>query len=401
MLFFTKKEEESPKGFVANEEIDSQKTSKLGYFFLLLMVIFGVWQGQGLLDAIQNEIDQPIANSPCTYNLSSYLDSKKSSEINYNYYDHNYYGYDIKNISDCKFSDREKIAGIPGLYKEVHPDLVTLKALEQDLSDIRNQKNNAGYKRSQTVDEYSVSLLESIARKNQILDSDSLQGSIKTFDQLITSLSITENNLQNKINSIKNKIKQEVLQYEDSFKEVEDQYTYDKRVYELKQFLLSLLFILPVFLFAWRKYSSSKNRRSEYAVIWSGVVAISALILTQVLLVFIYRIIPHQLLQKIFEFLKLFEFFFIFIYWLGFILVPLFFGTLIYFIQKKYYNQKAVIARAFKANKCPTCSMSVAPHMVFCPICAATLKIKCASCGNYSPKAGNFCEICGIQKQIS
>ena len=408
MFFFKKKNLET--GFVAYEEIDSKKTSKLGYFFLALMILFGVWQGQGLLEAIQDEIDQPVFNSSCTGDLKRYLivqDTKRNT-IDHNDYSYQYHQsyktsyYDNNEVSytDCAFSDREKISGISRLYEKVYPNLLIVKNLKKDLNNINQQKNTTTYNRSGAVDEYSVSLLESIAKKNQVLNMDSLRGSIKSSDDLINSLTLTGNDLQEKINNLETKIKSEILRYKDVFKKIEDEYIQDKNIQDLKQFGLSLLFILPVFLFVWRKYFLSKNERSEYAIIWGGVSAISAIMLAQIILVFVYEILPRELLQKIFNFLKNFEFFFALVYWLGFILIPLFFGGLIYFIQKKFYNKKAVAARAFKSGKCPTCSMNVAPHMVFCPVCSAVLKVKCISCGNYSPEIGNFCEICGVKKPL-
>ncbi len=408
MLFFQKKESDlDNKGFVAYEEINSKKTSKLGYFFLILMVFFGVWQGQNLLQAIENSIDRPIQNSSCSAYLKKYLIpegiSNNSSSSDYGNYNHksykNYYYDNLSHYDTCDFSDREKIVDISGLYKKVYPDLLIAENLKKDLNQINQQKNDITYNRSGVVNEYSVSLLESIAKKNEVLNSDSLRGSIKNSDDLINSLTIAEKSLKQKINTIENKIRAEFAAYQDIFQQIEDDYIQDKNIYDLKRFTLMLLFILPVFIFTWRKYFLSKNERSEYAIIWSGVLAISAIMLAQVLLVFIYEILPHKLLQKVFAFLKNFEFLFVLAYWLGFILVPLFFGGLIYFIQKKFYNKKAVAARAFKSGKCPTCSMNVAHHMIFCPVCAAILKVKCNSCGNYSPEIGNFCEICGTKKE--
>ncbi|MBI3458945.1 zinc ribbon domain-containing protein [Candidatus Azambacteria bacterium] len=405
MWFFQKKDLE--KGFVAYEEIDSKKTSKLGYFFLVLMVLFGVWQGQNLLEAIQQTVAQPLQNSACAGNLKRYLVAPGIDDHNFYYGDYNYqsyqssYNYDTFTTYDkCAFSDREKIVGLSRLYEKVYPSLLMVKNLKKDLDDINQQNESAKYNRSSTVNEYSVSLLETIARKNQVLNMNSLRGSIKNSDDLISSLTTTGNDLQEKINTLENEIRSEILRYKAFFERIEDEYSQDRNIYDLKKFGLSLLFILPVFLFVWRKYWRSKNEGSEYAIIWSGVLAISAIMLAQVLLVFIYEILPRELLQKIFDFLKNFKFFWSLLYWLGFILIPAFFGGLIYFIQKKFYNKKAVAARAFKAGKCPTCSMSVAPHMIFCPVCAATLKIKCSSCGNYSPEIGNFCEICGVKKSI-
>jgi len=83
---------------------------------------------------------------------------------------------------------------------------------------------------------------------------DSLRGSIKSADDFINSLTIAGNHLQEKINNIENKIKSEVLPYRSVLKKVEDEYSRDRNIQDLKRFGLSLLFIVPVFLFLWRRY---------------------------------------------------------------------------------------------------------------------------------------------------
>ena len=83
---------------------------------------------------------------------------------------------------------------------------------------------------------------------------DSLRGSIKSADDFINSLTIAGNHLQEKINNIENKIKSEVLPYRSVLKKVEDEYSRDRNIQDLKRFGLSLLFIVPVFLFLRRRY---------------------------------------------------------------------------------------------------------------------------------------------------
>jgi hypothetical protein len=403
MSFFSKESPEvsDAKGYVAYEEIDAKRTSTLGYFFLVLMVLFGVWQGNNFLSALQDSISVPQANSRCYSLLSQY----NLSDTNLPYYSYNYDGtsyYDSDTLvapEACVWSARESIAGAPLLYKDIYLDLVSKQSLSKDLSSLQAQISDLKYNRTSTLNDYSMSLLESIAKKNGILNSESLQSSIKTQDDLLSKLNSTADDLTAKLSQVTVRVQNQVLNKKGMFKSIADSYVHDMNVYELERFVLSLLFVVPLFYFVWKKYNKLKNARSEYTVIWGGMVAIVGLILAQVMLVFVYEILPKELLQKIFAFFAGFAFFFTILYYLAFILVPLFFGGLIYLIQKKYYNKKAVTARAFKANKCPTCSMSVAPHMIFCPTCGTTLKDKCASCGSFSPTSGVFCEVCGVKKQ--
>jgi len=59
LLFWKKEPVASDAAYAPYEEIDAKRTSKLGYFFLILMVIFGIWQGNNLLSSIQESIDPP------------------------------------------------------------------------------------------------------------------------------------------------------------------------------------------------------------------------------------------------------------------------------------------------------------------------------------------------------
>jgi hypothetical protein len=403
MSFFSQFKNTQPieaKGFVPYEEIDAKGTSKLGYFFLILMVIFGVWQGNNFLGAIQDVVAYPEANSVCLATMEASLPSNNDTASYGSSYRSTYGDNGVKTSSECHFSARENAHSIPAVYDVVYPEYVTLAELQKNLQDVQNRLSDIQYNRDKAVDDYSVSLLEDIAKKNPVMNMGSIRGTIKTNDDLIASLTQVEKSLTETIDGVKTKIGEIVALHNADFNAVEKAHTRELDVYELKRFLLAVICILPVFFFVWRRYSASKAKRSEFSLIWGGLVAITAIMVAQIVLVFVYDILPHEFLQRVFAFLSNFKFLFVIVYWLGFILVPLFFGFLIYIIQKKYYNKKAVTMRAFKANKCPTCTMSIAPHMVFCSTCGTTLKSKCNSCGGVTPCAGEYCELCGIKKTM-
>ena len=405
-MFFQKQVGEgvSPKGFVPNEEIDSRRTSKLGYFFLILMVIFGVWQGNNLLSAIERSVDAPMQISSCFFTLAAEL--PHADEVSMHEYDYGYRGYysyfnkEEARPENCKFNASEIKHGIPGLYTSLYSSFVSRQQLKGQSETLESNISQARNSRSSAVDEYGVSILEKNLGNTPkpALNASYLNASIQSSNDLVASFQAQQNEVKRNLDAADAAIKAKLAPYVTNFQNVRDEYVHDMNIYKLKQFMLSLVFIVPVFFVAWRFYSRLKLQRSEFTIIWGGVVAITSLLLAQVLLVFIYDILPHQLLQKIFAFLQNFAFLFTLLYWLGFILVPLFFGWLIYLIQKKYYNKQAVMRRAFKSSKCPTCSMDITPNMIFCPVCGTTLKTKCASCGGFSPAAGEFCELCGVRK---
>jgi hypothetical protein len=408
----TIEESGSPKGYVKYEEIDAKKTSKLGYFFLILMVIFGVWQGNALLGAIKATLPVPLVNSQCFYDFSGYssefhptseyyVDGQYNPTTKYSTYDSYYYENQSEDVSKpvgCSYSERETKFGFPEAYVGILAAMSEYRELQKD----KNKTDNDIYKlkglRAENLDEYSVSLLEKIAKENNVIPGDTLKSKLQVSGELLKALTDKQKDLADQLVSKRSAIASYVDRYDGILKQIDDAYVKDVRIFRFAQYGLGLLLILPLFLFVLKKYFKLKNSNSEFAVIWGGVVAMMALLLAQILFEFVYEIIPHRLIQKIFEFLSNFEFLFVVMYWLGFILIPAFFGYLIYIIQKKYYNRRAVIMRAFKANKCPTCTMSVAAHMMYCPACGTNLKVKCTHCGKETPNAGDFCEICGEHK---
>ena len=397
-LLFWKKEPVATDGaYAPYEEIDAKRTSKLGYFFLILMVIFGVWQGNNLLSSIQETVDRPLPNTRCTEELAGYLNDKTDYTTSY-YYGN--YGYET---SECQFTEREIRSGLPTLYTQVKPQLQALSAQNEEISRLNRAIEDTEYRRRTTIDEYQAALVEDIANKavgpqgNVLSTSGAGSGIQNTEDDLRTyrsQLAAAENTKAN----LEQKILTLVNNNASILKAVAAAYEKEMKLYELAIFLVSVILIVPLFYFSWRKYSASRERRSEYAIIWGGVVATFGIMTAQVLLVFVYEILPHQILEAIFTFLSGFAILWTLLYWLAFILVPAFFGFLIYLIQKKFYNQRAVMMRALKNGHCPHCSLKILPTMNNCPVCGYHLKTKCETCGNMSLHGGGFCEVCGSRR---
>lgn len=396
----------APKGYVKYEEIDAKRTSKLGYFFLVMMVIFGVWQGNVFISALDQALIKPASNSDCFYRvarLSPGFAPTYSVDGSYSVpggYFGEYSSYNAGAASLCNFSAREQAHGFPMVYTTFQTPLLRLESLQKQLSEVENDMYRVRSVRSDARDEYSVSLLETIASKNNVIAADGLRETLVDTASVLSTLSTKESSIKQEMASVNSSLTALALAQVELFETIDNQYVHDVRVYRFKQFILSFVSILLLFILVFRQYMKLKNKNSEYTLIWGGAVAVASIMLTQILISFIYSVIPHRLLEQILSFLSHFEFLIALVYWLGFVLIPAFFGFLIYIIQKKYYNRRAVIMRAFKANKCPTCTMSVAPHMVFCPACGTGLKVKCVSCGQNTPNAGDFCELCGTHKDI-
>jgi hypothetical protein len=397
LLFWRKESEVTDGAYAPYEEIDAKRTSKLGYFFLVLMVIFGVWQGNNLLSSIQETVDRPLPNTRCTEELAGYLNDNTI-------YTTSYYGYYSYENNGCQFTARELELNLHTLYTQAKPWLQELSTRNEEISRLNRAIEDTEYRRRTTIDEYQAALVEDIANKsvrpqgNVLSTSGAGSGILNTEDDLRTYRSqlaaaeITKASLEQKIRTLVNN-NASVL------KAVAAAYEKEMKLYELAIFLVSVILIVPLFYFSWRKYSAARERRSEYAIIWGGVVATFGIMTAQVLLVFVYEILPHQILEAIFTFLSGFAVLWTLLYWLAFILVPAFFGFLIYLIQKKFYNQRAVMMRALKNGHCPHCSLKILPTMNNCPVCGYHLKTKCEACNNMSMQGGAYCEVCGSKRQ--
>jgi hypothetical protein len=389
---------EEDEAYAPYEEIDSKKTSRLGYFFLVLMVFFGVWQGNNFLWALEDTISAPEHNSYCFSTLVSYADENIGGSV-YEY-DSNYgYNRGYTDYDKCNFSAREVSFGVKNLYEQVLPTIAQIKSAVSNITELNNQISNKRYNRNQTASDYEVSLLEKIANSNgTAFDRNALKSGVISADEQIANLERILAKEQAREQSLTNSVRSAVTSQKDILEKTASAYQHDFLVYQFEQFLVRLLFVAPVFFFLWRRYHASKAKRSEYSVIWGGMVATVSIIFAQVIIVFVYEILPRKILQEIFAILAQIKIVWATLYWLGFILVPLFFGWLIYLIQKKFYNKRAVLMRALKSGHCPNCSLKVDQFMNHCPVCGYALKTKCNSCGQMSMEKGAYCDHCGVRK---
>ncbi|NCT02222.1 hypothetical protein GW766_03145 [Candidatus Parcubacteria bacterium] len=394
-LFFNKKnEDETVSGVYAPyEQIDSKRTSKLGYFFLLLMVIFGIWQGNMFLAEVQDSVDAPMKNSDCSARLANAIGL--SFTKNY-YYDRDYYSE-----SKCAFSPRELTLGLDRAYANAVPYFEKINTFEKQLSGLNQQRYTLENSKRQTMDEYQVSLIEEMAaRGDTYFNPEELGTGYAGQKENLTQINGQIQRVTAQKEAAVKELSAFVMTYRPLLNKAESEYVFDVKQYQFILFLISVVLVGPLFYFVWRRYHAARLTRSAYTIIWGGAVATFGFILAQVMLVFVYEILPREILEAMFSFLAELEFIWTLLTYFGFILVPLFFGFLIYFIQKKLYNKQAVLMRALKNEHCPNCSFKVTPDMNNCPICGYKIKSQCATCNHMSLDGGTFCSVCGVNRRI-
>ncbi len=395
----------APLGYATHEEMESKKTTKLGMFFVIIMVVAGIWQGQTLFHAIASSIHPTQKVSSCFETIIA--NSNTGLSIPYDRNEESMYAY--KSIqeqfsdgekSSCIYGDIEKENNIEALYIEIIPLSKELSSKNDELFNLQRQFDDIQYSRNGYRDSYNTSLLENIAHAtNTTYTATVLSNQLTEREKEMSVVKAEIAKKQSEIAVLKGGMQKKINEHFISLQKVVNAYKKLFLILEVKRFITSFVLLFLPMLFALRKYFRAKNERSEFAVIWAGASLITVLLFTQVILTFVYVIIPHTLIQAILAFvieiMHGFVFALVILQWLAFILVPLFFGYLVYVIQKKYYNKDAVIMRALKDNKCPRCTMKIKDSMIFCPACSYALRKTCLECKHTSISYAQFCEGCG------
>ena len=335
--------------------------------------------------------------------LKELVNAKSEVLFNNNYYSNyrssyynNYGGNDIPN---CVYSEIEKKYSIQNIIDEIKPLHTKLSVLQQDLqllTDssylIKNQINNE-------KQNYGISLQEKIANEsNTVYDKTQVKSNLTQSEQQYFELQnqITQKNSE--IKEVNDSIYNIAVKNLTAITNIFDDYNSAIKLVEFERALLLFLLISPILFFTVKKYLKYKRENSQYTIIWAAVTTIFALLFAQVFFVFIYKILPIELIAKLLEFFAQFAFLVTIGQYLLLFITPVIFGGIVYWIQKKVYNKEAVMIRSLKNHKCPSCTMSLRETDRYCPVCHYQIKEKCPSCSGDRVVGLSFCPICGVKK---
>lgn len=393
--FFSKKEEiVQTKPFAPYEEIQEKKTTKLGSFLLIIMVILGVSQGHDFIKSLARNIKSPENISSCGQYLRNLIETNSNS---HNYKSFNNYYED--NLSSCRYSALEEEHDIKVIITELLPLSTKATALQAAV----NTMQNSSYKLKSKIDtekrNYDITLQEKMAEENSnIYNKNQIQVELAQDEQEYSRLQKDISQKQSEIAQINNSLKSIALKYRAKIDDLFDDYASQNKWVEFKRALLQLLLITPILFFTVRKYFKQKKENSQYAIIWGAISAIFALLFAEVFIGFIYKIIPHELLKKLIAFFGQFAFMATIIKYLLLLLTPAIFGGIVYLIQKRVYNKEAVMIRALKNHKCPACTMNLREADRYCAVCHYQIKEQCTSCNADRVVGLKFCPGCGVSK---
>lgn len=174
-----------------------------------------------------------------------------------------------------------------------------------------------------------------------------------------------------------------------------------------------LIFILPLLIlfgFFYKRMKNKELQQKEYnpvvKIISAHISLILALPLIWYTLTLIYHVLPKTLLKELIEFLVGIGLISILNY-LAIFLVVLFFGGLIYFIQKRTLRRKQAVSYAKNYKKllswsqCFECEYKIDYAKEHCPFCGVKLHEACPVCSRQTNRHEPYCSHCGKEKRVT
>ncbi|MBT5016255.1 hypothetical protein HN748_05355 [Candidatus Peregrinibacteria bacterium] len=355
-------------------EISEKKTSKLGYLILIALFIFIVSIGQTIFHDIQDIPNNPENPSYCASN----------------------YGDNLTNLtykSRCYFSDTDVRYGIDDLIEGIDPTIEEIIDYNKAIKSKTNTLDDLD--RDEFVQDYGLSLLEEIAEEEGVFDEEELQEELVELEETMADLQAEIANLEESRDDLIAKIQPQLDELDVAYDEALDYYETQKAWYSLKAFVLKLFFVLPFFgLFLWL-YLKHKRKDSPYTIIITSVFFASVALFLEIVLIFLYDVLPKAWFMSIFDFLMAVAALKYIVYYGAVALVIVVLGGIVFFIQKNLYNPKRVALRCLKDNKCPSCSLSLKLSEKYCAKCGHQIKDMCEKCDHLKYVDLDHCPHCG------
>lgn len=375
-----------PTKTVSDEEIAEKRTSVLGYVLLTLMVIFIITTGNTVFEDLSKIPEKPIPISNCI--------KKMASESNF-----------IFVVQLCEeepeFTFIDKQFGLDSAYSNRMYLAREINIVDRNRESTQYEIDKLERSRSVLFLKYGLALQEEVVN---LLLSDELkkkgisEKNKKEIERIENQLQV-ENQTKKELNSryelLDLKWREQEKSFKHQFEKAEDFVKKAEVWFRLKQFLLQVLFLLPLLALSITVYLKLKQKNSPYTIILTAVVSAFSILFLQVSLVLLYSVVPHKWLGQLFQWLSSIPFFSYVFYYFTVISIILFFGGLVFYIQKRVFNPTVVARRRLRENKCPNCSFPIQSYQVFCSDCGTQLKKPCPHCGKLKHPHLAFCGNCG------
>lgn len=382
----TEQNKHPDKNYDAEEykEISEKKTSKLGYLLLTMMVIFLIVVGQTIFQDLKRLPERPVRPAGCVYGVICFANLRN-----------------IRHVPAPYFTEIDKKFQLDKKYNRIKPALDNIVFLNVQVESTKTQMNLEKGQLEGLREEYGLSLLETISEEEEaLMDKPEIKDTIKGLRNNILSLEKQIYTLEKQRDARIDNIAPEIADIKESYDEALEYYENQDAFYNLQVFLLALLFVLPFFLFSLYYYLKLKSKDSPHTIILTAILIASSILLLQFVLGFLYKILPAEWFEKIFEVLKVVPYLRFIIYYGSVVLVIAILGGIVYYIQKKAFSPKSIALRRLKDNKCSACALPLDSSYIVCPKCGYQLKEKCPYCGSLKICGLLYCPSCGKNKDL-
>lgn len=165
--------------------------------------------------------------------------------------------------------------------------------------------------------------------------------------------------------------------------------------YPLQRLGMQILFLLPLFaiFYVWNNASIKKSSGIQ-TLVSAHLLVISFIPLFFKIVVFIYDILPKQLIRKLIELLESFK---IIALW-HYLMIALAIAAAlccIYIFQKKILSREKLLERRIMKGQCQNCGKQLPKGAPACPFCGFNQYKPCISCNKPTFVFGKHCSNCG------
>ncbi len=377
---------------IAGEELSEKQTTKLGYFLLFCMFVAIMSTAQWTLSIISGIPERPTPVPSCVSEMLRAFDTESTS---YNYSSYNY-GYDYAGYNSCTLTSVHPKYDLSSEFKTLEWPLSQLNEYFTTLSRLESEKSQATYRQQNNREDYNTSLSESaVQEQNPIYDANGIRQDITTTRSNIANADLQITNTKHAIESLRTQYAPQVSDLKYAYEWAESAYIRANLLYRMFIALLSLAFSGLVFAVLYRMYVRRKLENSPHTIIFSVATFAYGLVLLQVLLMFLWDIIPHTFLEWLLGWISLFAPLLYLVQFLWPVVIVAIFGFLVYRIQKRLYSPQNIVKRFVTDKKCPHCGNAVDMTKPFCPLCAHEIHIHCPHCHELTMKGMPYCSNCG------
>lgn len=259
----------------------------------------------------------------------------------------------------------------------------------------KRQKLNQAFKKSKDV--YDTNLLENIAEKSE-------NSAVPAISSRSRELSLQINELSQNLTGLTKSI--ETHPAVERFTEKLQQLQKDKPSivsdikrfdfwYPIKELAWQFLFLIPLcgLFYFWNKRSIN-NKSSLQILISSHLLVVSFIPVFFKILKLILDIIPHRILESLFNLLVSLRIIAIWHYVI--ILLAIILALVaIYLIQKKLFSSQKIMEKRLIKGACYSCGKKLPNLYQNCPFCGKNQLKNCSQCGEPTFIAAPFCIHCG------